>query len=404
MVPTRRETWTTTPRRLLAILLVGLASTIATGETAPDEEPVLPMSDTLRQSFPNIVVRAGSATAGQFVTGSYGKDTLTIGEGYQKGKELGTIEKDIGGIPVYFPIRIISVPASILGALAGGTQEEIQKFRDRLTRDLIEAQDSPMTNDALASDVFWLVRGAPGVNAKILTPDKELPATTDAVLYVNLESVQMTVEETMAVMTTTAKATLRRMSDGEHVFEQTFRYVDRDELKDWIKDDDAAWHSYAAYARHYLAREIALQVYERNPRWEQTRPAKSADIKPDKKKAWAGKTRSTTPTLAWEISVSDDKIDMGEVAYDVEIYDAQQMVYAERRVPTTQLSMPIELERCKTYRWSVRPSYREGSALRYGEWMRFEDGERTSSGGDGVKASVATAYLYDFPELEIACR
>ena len=391
-----------------AVLMLGVSLSLASSDIiaqAPeDAEPTVPMSAELRMSFSNIVVRAGTATAAEYVTGSYGKDTLTMGEGYQAGRDLGRIGTDIGGIPIYFPIRGVSEVASLIGALAGKTQEEIQAFRDRMTRDLLDAQSSPMTNDALASDVFWLVRGAPDISARILAADKPVPPETDAVLYVNLDSVQVTVEETVAVITTTSTVTLQRVSDGEHVYEQQLHYVDRDELKGWTRNDDAAWHSYAAYARHYLAREIALQVYERIQRWEELRPAASADIKPVKKNPWSGVTKTTTPTFAWDITVTDDSIDRSELGYDLEIYDDLQMVYAERRLPGTRFTLPVELERCKTYRWSVRPSYRDGNALRYGEWMRFENGANTESGGAGVKASVATAYLYDFAELEVKCR
>ena len=381
-----------------------LAATTSDAQSPVEAEPAVPMSDELRSSFSNIVVRAGTATAAEYVTGSYGKDTLTMGEGYQKGRDLGRIGTDVGGIPIYFPIRGVGEVASLIGMLAGKTQEEIQAFRDRMTRDLVDAQTSPMTNEALASDVFWLVRGVPNVSARILDTDKPIPQETDAILYVNLDSVQVTVEETMAVITTTSTVTLQRVSDGEHVYEQQLRYVDRDELKDWIKNDDAAWHSYAAYARHYLAREIAMQVYERNDRWAEIGPEKSGDIKLVKKNPWSGVTKSRNPTLAWDATVLDEAIDPTELGYDLEVYDDRQMVYAERRLPGTQFTLPIELEPCKTYRWTVRPSYRDGSALRYGEWMRFENGEATDNGGTGVKASVATAYLYDFAALEVKCR
>ena len=392
--------------RIAALLACAFltGSVAAEQAAAPDAPETAPMNAKLRQSFSNIVVRAGTATAGQFVTGTYQKDVMDMGEGVQRGRELGRVGREVGGVPIYFPIRIISVPAQILGGLAGRTQEEIQDFRDRLTRDLMEAQDQPMTNDALADDVFWRVRSAPGVKAKILAVDKPIPPETDAVLFVSLDSVQMTVEGKDAVITTTATAALQRVSDGEHVFDQRISYRDKDELGDWIANDDAAWHSYAAYARHYLGREIAARLYERVGEWETTQPRKSSDIKPVKRNLWRGKSKSATPTLAWKVALTDEGVDSSAIRYDLEIYDLEQQVYGERGLQATEFRLPHALDGCKTYYWSVRPVLQEASGKRYGEWMRFQNGGTTARGSSGPKASEAPAYLYDFAAFDVACR
>ena len=63
--------------------------------------------------------------------------------------------------------------------------------------------------------------------------------------------------------------------------------------------------------------------------------------------------------------------------------------------------LDVELEDCKTYRWSVRPSYRIGSDLRYGQWMRSNPDP--ANGNIGSAAAEASAYIYDFALLKIKC-
>ena len=129
-------------------------------------------------------------------------------------------------------------------------------------------------------------------------------------------------------------------------------------------------------------------------------------------------TRSRTPTLAWEIAPTAAALspviasagDAG-VRYDVEVYDNRRLVYAQREVPGTTHTLGYEIEGCRSYRWSVRPSYRVDGIARYGEWMRsppVTDGDNETAtpagnGNVGRKASQAPAYIQDFPELKIKC-
>jgi hypothetical protein len=98
-------------------------------------------------------------------------------------------------------------------------------------------------------------------------------------------------------------------------------------------------------------------------------------------------------------------IDESNIYYDVEIYDNHQLVYAEKRVQGTQHMLEFEIDACKTYRWSVRPSYHIDSDIKYGEWMRFrsDTDADTVDGISGNKASEAPAYTQDFASLEIKC-
>ena len=100
--------------------------------------------------------------------------------------------------------------------------------------------------------------------------------------------------------------------------------------------------------------------------------------------------------VGWAASVSG-----ADIAYELEIYDKQQLVYAARKIEEAQFTLDIELEACRTYRWSVRPSYRIGNDIRYGEWMRSNPDP--ANGNIGQAAAEAAAYIYDFASLEIKC-
>ena len=78
-----------------------------------------------------------------------------------------------------------------------------------------------------------------------------------------------------------------------------------------------------------------------------------------------------------------------------------QPVYSAKKIETTQHTVEVELEDCKTYRWSVRPAYRIDDVIRFGEWMRSNSDD--ANGNFGTAASVAAAYIYDFASLEIKC-
>lgn len=391
------------PARALCTVAALAMVSIASAQTTPGFEVHEPMSQELRNEFGFVVVRPGNAVPAEHLTGTFEKDSLTMAEGMAVGGSVGTVSTDVGGIPISFPIPILNQIGSIVGGIVGAQQEAVQNFRDRLARDLVDAGGKPMSSESLADDVFWLVRSRPALKTRLLLPNQPIPMNTEAVLFVNVDSIQISIKDEDAVIMTAASAVLMRASDSMHVFEQQFVYEDRDTLSNWTRDDDAAWHSYAAYARHYLAREIAARIYERVEPWSSLAPARSADIKPIKKNLWAGKTKVAMPELNWTAEMIDESVPAGAVTYDIEIYDPLQMVYADRGLQATSYQVPVELDGCKTYHWSVRPVYRSANEVRYGEWMRADGGKGTNQGGAGTRASVATAYLYDFPSFEVSC-
>jgi len=342
-----------------AAVMPGLA---ISDEPNQEMESLLRVSDKLmaedhRRAVKKIVVLPGASPASGAVTGSYQKETDGLLDGIDRGAEIGVFRKDIGGIPISFPIP-------------GTVKRQIQDFRDALTDDLAASAESPLSNDALATDVFWRLRDVSGLSPKVFALTTPIPEDTDAILYVSFSDSSIEVDGKVATITFTATATLRRFSDGQYLYEELFERV--------------------------LVQQVLL-------------PEESETVSRIKKDRWRGVTRSRTPTLAWGLSLEDKgqqvswakTIGETNISYDVEIYDMHQLVYSAKNVAGQQHMVDIELEDCKTYRWSVRPSYQVDGAERYGEWMRSNPD--AANGNVGKAAAEATAYIYDFASLEIKC-
>ncbi len=367
------------------------------------------MAEEYRTSVVNIVVLPGMSPASGGVTGSYGKQTDGLIDGVEKGREIGVFRRDVGGIPISFPIRVLTVPGMIFGGLSGSIKRQIQDFRDAMTDNLVEAAASPLSNDALATDVFWRLRDVAGIRPKVFALTTPIPADTDAILYVSFSDSTIEVDGKKATVILTATATLRRLSDGQHLYENQVFYQDTDTLSNWSEGGNIAWQNYSNYARHYVGREIVAQLFERVAVLQSLHPASTDDVAAVKKDRWQGVTRSRTPTLAWDLvlPVDDQQLpwalttDPDDVSYDLEIYDEQQLVYSAKGVSVAQHKVERELEACRSYRWSVRPMYPVAGQMRYGAWMRFNPD--AANGNAGKSALQAAAYIHDFATLTIKC-
>jgi len=381
---------------LLAVMLIPALSVAA--ESSQELEPLV-----------KIVVLPGVGPASGAVTGSYRKETDGLLDGVDSGREIGVFRKDVGGIPISFPIPILTIPGMIFGGLSGTIKREIQDFRDAMTESLAESAATPLTNDALATDVFWRLREVSGLKPKVFALTTPIPEDTDAILYVSFSDASIEVDDKTATIIFTATATLRRHSDGQHLYENQVYYQDSDTLGNWTENETAAWRDYANYARHYLGREIVAELFERVEVQQVLTPEETDTVSPVKKQEWQGVTRSRTPTLAWNLELAGDDqqvpwaktINEADISYDLEIYDKHQLVYSARKVEGQQHTVEVELDDCKTYRWTVRPSYPVDGARRFGEWMRSNPD--TANGNVGTAASEAAAYIYDFASLEIKC-
>ena len=216
-------------------------------------------------------------------------------------------------------------------------------------------------------------------------------------------------EDDEATITFSATATLRRVSDGRDLYENRIHYQDTDSLTNWTKNDKAAWRDYSNFARHYIGREIAAELYERVEVEQELLPEESENVSRIKKNDWQGVTKATTPTLAWSYKLGNGDsqaawaaaINPAEIVYEVEIYDMHRLVYVAKGLKESKHTVDVPLEACKNYRWSVRPSFLIDGDVRFGEWMRSNPD--AANGNSGKAASVAAAYIYDFASLEIKC-
>ncbi len=385
---------------------VARQAAIAAGIPAPISED--PMNDHVRSSMSKVVLMPGESPTKTEVAGDYDKETDGLWGGAVAGASATTTSVQAGPVAVNIPIPILQLPGMIAGGIAGATQKEIQDFRDALTEDLVEASSQQLINEKIASDVYYEIRTAPNLQPDVFARGVEVPEGTDGILFVSIRDVIIDVEEDEAVITATATATLHRPGDQTDLYKTMVSYQDRDELKAWTANNNAVWRDYANFARHYVGREIAARVFNSAQVEQELAPAKSRDISLNKKNPWDGKTKTASPTLAWEFnrpgSATDPawaaSIDESNISFELEIYDLHRPVYSAKNIPGTQHTINAPLRDCQTYRWTVRPVYRVGGEIRYGEWMRWG---AVGNGNIGQKASEAPAYVYDFAKLEVKC-
>ena len=401
--------------------------------------PAIPhMPESRRAAIDKVIVISGDEVrADQEVDGTYGRATPGLVGGMDAGSRMGTITREIGGVPISLPIPGTALPGAILGGLAGVTMREIQEFRDELTRDLVESDSPPLRSDGLALDAFWGIRRLDHLESHLFSPTLEVPEDADALLKTRFDELSIDVQGKEAIITTSVVATVHLPSEGRDVYRTVIRYRDRDTLGNWTANDKALWHSYMNFARYYLGRELAADVFGRVDLEQELTPEKSVDTKLDRKNRQRVTTDSVTPTLAWTLKVNGgnaygswvEAIDPARVRYDIEVFDDRQLVYDAQAVGGLSHRLSYPLEPCSSYRWSVRPVYDANGSTRFGEWMRFDDAtddEKASSrkkskkqikqeaeaakeraefgkGLIGRQASLAPAYTQDFAELSVAC-
>jgi hypothetical protein len=405
---------------IAALMIVPGWVTVAQADSeseAPVTEPSKPivyfhMSEELRASVEKLVVIAGTDPANKDITGTYDDITPGFLGGVSEGANAGTYSTQVGGISIGVPIPILMIPSAVYGGISGHTKRELQEFRDALTEDLAEANQA-LVNDRLATDVYQALQRVPGLDSKIFATTTPIPEDVDAVLYVSIKELTIDVQKDEAILTTTVDVSLRRESDQKDIYKKTVRYQDRDTLKHWTENDNALWQDYRNFARHYFGREISAEVIDRIDLQNELKPVKSATVETARKNVWQGKTRSIMPTLAWEFRLLGgdvygswaDDVKVSDVLFDLEVYDMHRPVYVERNIQGSTHTLLAELDQCKTYRWSVRPSYRHGEEIRHGKWMRFVAAGETGDGNGSVgrQASAAPAYIQDFATLEIKC-
>ena len=373
-----------------------------------------PMSADVRSAVERIAILPSDAETAEAISGTYDEAQPGLVGGANAGRRRAGVSGQVGQINVNFPVPILQIPSAIFGGLSGAAKEEIQEFRDALTEDIANADNQPLMNSALALDVHRHVRSLSKVEAQLLSSTTSIPDTTGAVLFVGFDDFKMDIDGNRATLILTASATLRRRSDNAILYSRTMEYQDTDTLKNWTKDDLALWHDYANFASHYLARELAGETFFRQLLPLTLTPRATKSARAHRRSEHRFVSESQAPELAWEAAprkTGDGEapvapIARSELAWDIEIYDAHRIVYSGRAFAPSHV-LSYELEPCRTYRWSVRPSHNTRADTGYGDWMRLVSAEDTEFKGRngliGREASVAPAYTQDFPELEIKC-
>jgi hypothetical protein len=375
-------------------------------------EPATHMSEELRSSASKIVILASAGASSENVTGSYNKETPGLLGGMADGSQIGTIPVEVGPVPVGIPIPILREIGMIFGAISGGTKAEIQDFRDKMTEDLMDAVDQPLTNDSLANDVFWGLKNVSTLEPKIYALTTPVPEDTEAILYVSLTGLVINVQDDEAIIEIAATARLERRSDSSTIYRKEVTYQDRDTLSNWTDNDTQLWREYRNFARHYLGREISAELFERVALNDELVPKKTDTIKPVKKDDWRAKTKVRKPTLAWDFKILDVEnngewqkhVDPATVTWDLEIYDRQRPVYSAKNISGLRHAIGTELDACETYYWTVRPSFLVDGVKRNGDWMRRVAVSVSGNGNIGRKISDAHAYIQDFAAFEVDCR
>ena len=381
-------------------------------ETGAESEAAIvplatPMSEELRSTVSKIVILPISGSSEESITGTYRKETAGLLGGIEKGSGMGSIPVEVGHVPVYIPIPILREIGMIAGGITGKVQRDIQELRDRLTDDLSDAVEQPLTNTALATDVYWGLRNVSSVDPKLFAVTTPIPEGTDAILYINLDELTLNVQGKEAIITTAATARLERLSDRATLYRKEVKYEDRDRLSNWIDDDYVLWQQYRIFARHYIARELSAELYERIFVQRELVPVETETVRRVKKDDWYGRSESLTPTLAWAFELSGDDAslaDGADVLWDIEIYDSTRPVYSANQVSGSQHTVTAPLEACKTYRWTVRPTFHKEGVRKNGRWMRATSETGADNGNAGRAASEAHAYIQDFATLKVKCR
>jgi hypothetical protein len=315
-------------------------------------------------------------------------------------------------VPPEIIIPYLVLPWALAGATYAKIRQEIQEFRDGLTDQLTKSASPPLANEAIAGDLYSQLRRVPGIDANVIAETTAVPLGTDVVLFVRFTEVVIDVQKSDAIIETGATATLRRVSDGKTLYSKAFYYKDEDKLKNWIEDDVALWRTYLHFARHYFARQITAELFEKYELRHELRPIPTESAVPMKDDNWQAASKSSNPTLAWKLILMGrddygpwtDEISEANTFYDLEIYDNHRLIYSAKQFADPRHEVTQPLNHCQELRWTVRPSYHVDDKIKYGEWMRYYTSANMNEGYVGTKASEMPAFLRGFAVLKTKCR
>ena len=406
---------------LVSVCLVA-GSTLVYGATQPTMKLRFPhthVKESVRDLIETVVVMPHTTDAELGVFGTYERKTISVADAAVGASMLPlylSIELIQRTPNALFPpeliIPFLVLPWTLAGAAGAKIQQEIQQFRDGLTDELTKSASPPLANEVIAGDLYSQLRRVPGIDANVIAESLTVAVGTDVVLFVKFTSVVIDIQKSDANIETGASATLRRVSDGKTLYYKVFYYQDEDKLKNWIEDDVALWRTYLHFARHYFARQITAELFEKYELRHELRPIPTESVVPRKDDNWQATSKSGNPTLAWDLRLMGrddygpwtDEISEANTFYDLEIYDNHRLIYSAHQIadPHHRVSQP--LDKCQDLHWTVRPSYHVGGKIKYGEWMRYYTSANLDEGHVGEKASETPAFLRGFAFLKTACR
>ncbi len=281
-----------------------------------------------------MAVQAGVTPPVLNVGGDYGSELPSVGDAAASGAAGGAsftgdmISEDprtLLFVPIVLPLAMIA--GSVVGAAGGKIEQEVRKYRDGLTEEMLNESNPVLPSATLAAELERFIHSSRGIEVASL-PD------ADAILTVTLTEIGVETEGNDAEMSATADLLLQA-GDGETLYEHSVTYRERDTLRNWTKNDNAQWEQFTATARAYLAREGATQLFETIVTRHVLRPTGNNTYKIKKAGlAWSGQALTDTPTLSWDfVLLGGDDFDGTDIAdnpprYDLEIYDGNRIVYA----------------------------------------------------------------------------
>jgi hypothetical protein len=368
-------------------------------ERTPDHMP-----ESIRTGVNSVVILADTTKPILQIGGDYGQYVPTVGEGAAGGVAAGAkvsgamLAEDPRAIiilPFILPVAMIA--GGIGGAAAAKIEQELAEFREGLTDDLVDVGDRPVPGERLVAQMHAYLNSTNSIDS--------VSVNSDATLTVSVTDISVDTENEDATITTFTTGVLTRNFDQAVLYSETYKYSERDKLRNWTANDNAEWVAYAERARDFIVTEMAADMFETVRLRNVLRPVKSESFTG----GWSGRAKSHHPNLSWELFLLGDdpyafEIDEDKIRFDLRIFDGSRLVYEARRIDGTS-HMPDEpLPKCKDLRWSVRPVYQVEGQVRAGDWMQYRSGFDKVWNNDALKTNPVTpAFWQYFAELETRC-
>ncbi len=355
------------------------------------------MAEDIRASISSISIEAGSLAPTLYVGGDYGAETLTAGEGaaagaaggvLATGEMVGEDPRAIILVPIILPVAIVA--GSVTGAAAAKIKQQVQKFRDGQTEEMLDDAEFGNPNTELAQNFEESVRAVDDVD--VVDADQ-----ADALLIVTLKEIGVIVNGNDAEISATAGVLLKDPS-GRVLFMRDVDYWDKDTLSNWTANDNALWKQFTINAHRHIARVASERMFEAVTTRHVLRPTDND---------WSGMARSKQPVLTWDFvllggdSFDDTDIADNPILFDIEIYDGSRVVYSAQDVAGMSHEVAGDLPRCRTLSWTVRPIFEIGGQKRAGEWMRQANLAERLSGHQPW--SYKREFWKGFAEIKTGC-